>query len=1818
MTTAKREGLNSLVIFRIFYIVFIILVNLGLNSAGAAGVSVSVAPSSASLSAASSPQQFSATVAGSSNTGVTWSISPAVGSISASGLYTPPSVIVSAQTVTVTVTSMADSTQSAAAAIALTPLTIETSPSFITLTSGSQTAQFTVAVTGASNPAVNWTLNPQVGTLTQNGLYTAPASFTAAQTIGVRATSVADPTKFWASGVILSPAVSVSVSPVSVNLTAGAATLQFTAALGGTSNTAVTWSISPQLGSISSAGVYTPPASISAQQTVTVTAVSSADSTKSASAAILLYPAATVSVTPANATIAAGSAQQLSATVAGPSNSSVSWSASPQTGTVSSSGLYTAPATIAAPQNVTVTATSMANPTQTAAAILTLVPLVAIAVSPLSVSLTSAAAPQQFSVSVTNTGNTAVTWSISPQVGSISSSGLYTPPATVSSQQTVTVTAASVAQSSQFATANIALFPPLTVTVAPATASLNSSSAPLQFTATLSGASSVPIVWSISPQVGTISSSGLYTPPSSVTTQQTVTVVATTSVGGTRAGQAAITLSPPVTSGQTLATFQLSELFGASWIDQPIEFRYDGGAPAAGTARMIGPAGAEVPFQWVTSCSDKTAVHGCIAVRGSLPANTTNAWTLQTGAPSATPANPVVQTQAGNNLQVSNGLTGFRLVTQAGNPTPYNLAPIQGIMLQNGTWTGAGSSPNFIYTEAGGGFAGAVGGALTTPAYTTTAYNVTVTDPGPLKFVVKATYTFNRPRYSYGSTLINQAGQGHYTIIFTMYAGSKSILIDEDSDMQFSYYLPLYAQLMPDTARYRGHDALDANGLSDPVCGYEGNLSVSSATNASPIVITAPGDSLSNGQVVSIAGVQGNTAANGQFYVKVTGYSSGQFALYQDVNLTQPVQGNGVYSGGGIAKPAYRGAAGLYPAPDGYLDLTYSANRPAAYICSAASYRKTMVNYPSADHAAGWYSVLYNSTAGPSAPAVGVYEGRFSQQITSAYGPSTPGVYTSNKHWISNTTDGGLQVDNLLRSPSAQTTTLVHRNWAIWVSTQADLLTPSLHQPIADEQNSLTGINLSRLYTYQLVYPDPPGGWQWQYLSAANANRLISWVQNGTQVCGSVNCYYNLLYSSESSQWGRAILNMWQANSSAAVQTALNLAVQVAQNLTHVLAAGDNRFDGNFGYYQLGLQTSPATAVLNAVIMNPNTTPAQKTTAKACLALFGSLFWDDDWWPIDNNSGDSVGLANQIEQYLQYRAQSAAAAGVSQPYLSTMIPTALQYPLDDFSSYFSSTGAAAGSTHYQSAFFEPMILNYLNFSQDGEISMTDPKWSAYANWELSIQTPPEPRFGNIRKGYSNGDGNTEADVRTGMLATALEGANLPLAQNLMWAWQQSNSATTLTEDQQFVTTVVAIDPTINPVQPALGSLNIPGYHTAERHNFATPYETALWFINGGFYSQGGHRHFDDGQISIYANSAPLAIDWNANLYSPETPGRFMHDSVVLDSELSHAWSADGPSLADVSTLLGNPTNTEFTTFQNSTSSTATFTELDGTVWMRTARTMAFDQKYPSIYVYDSFSGPSAGAGKTITWNMMATGAVSTPSGAVTPPARFSAGCQSIAGQLPSSGSLYSLSSGLQQFNFTGVTWPKHATGGIDWDLFVAPTSSSAQFTLGNWGHGCQSSRESSEFQTANGAAFSEIQDILRVHDTGPFTTLILPYRKTEVPARTVTQAACGIQIALASETTCINNSLATFTNGSTSIATVYDSSTQSAFGLTLSGGPQEVVVQTGQIAWTISGVESGTRTLTLPGNWAPNINLTQASPGVYTYSYTGGLQAAPVTITFIP
>ena len=99
------------------------------------------------------------------------------------------------------------------------------------------------------------------------------------------------------SGTGTAQGVAVAVTPTAVSITTGA-TQQFTASVTGTSNTAVTWRASgtgcsvAACGTISSSGLYAAPAVAPSPASVTITASSVADTTKSTSAAVTIAPPA--------------------------------------------------------------------------------------------------------------------------------------------------------------------------------------------------------------------------------------------------------------------------------------------------------------------------------------------------------------------------------------------------------------------------------------------------------------------------------------------------------------------------------------------------------------------------------------------------------------------------------------------------------------------------------------------------------------------------------------------------------------------------------------------------------------------------------------------------------------------------------------------------------------------------------------------------------------------------------------------------------------------------------------------------------------------------------------------------------------------------------------------------------------------------------------------------------------------------------------------------------------------------------------------------------------------------------------------------------------------------------------------------------------------------------------------------------------------------------------------------------------------------------------------------------------------------------------
>src|ERR1700720_3996154 len=174
---------------------------------------------------------------------------------------------------------------------------ITTQPVSQDVTTG-QKATFTVAATGTAPLGYQWRKNGTAISGATSSSYTTPAttasddralfSVVVNNSVGNATSSTATLNVGAAAGV-----VAVQVTPSNVSVPKGS-TQQFAATVTGTSNTAVTWSVTgtgcsgAACGTISGGGLYTPPANMPSPATLRVTGTSVADPTKSASANVTL------------------------------------------------------------------------------------------------------------------------------------------------------------------------------------------------------------------------------------------------------------------------------------------------------------------------------------------------------------------------------------------------------------------------------------------------------------------------------------------------------------------------------------------------------------------------------------------------------------------------------------------------------------------------------------------------------------------------------------------------------------------------------------------------------------------------------------------------------------------------------------------------------------------------------------------------------------------------------------------------------------------------------------------------------------------------------------------------------------------------------------------------------------------------------------------------------------------------------------------------------------------------------------------------------------------------------------------------------------------------------------------------------------------------------------------------------------------------------------------------------------------------------------------------------------------------------------------
>jgi hypothetical protein len=427
---------------------------------------------------------------------------------------------------------------------------------------------------------------------------------------------------------------------------------------------------------------------------------------------------------------------------------------------IANSATYTAPGTAPNPNTVTVTVTPQADPSKKAQATMAIQPGVSVSVSPATATL-AIGHRVTLTVQVNGTSNAGVIWSVNGIAGGNSTFGQicavgsnpcqtvtsttapqidYLVPGAIPSPNPVNATAASAADPTKSASAQITVINHVVVSVQPASVAL----APLAvqgFTASVLGTANQAVVWQVQGTAcsnagacGTVDANGIYTAPGSAPSPDAIRVVAISSDDTSQSGAANVTIS----TGANLLTLHPSSVYAGA--AQGFTLRVDGrgfvaSSPGPGSTLLIGGTVRTTTCSSALECTAPVmaadvAIVGSVSVQIQNPDGTkSNSLTLvvatpnhsdevialSSSAPSATGKNIVVvdPTTAGvsvpgddldlNVAALGTFSTASNSCTLGGNPIPLQRPATGTATADICLFSQAGFDTSMMYAVSGPG-----------------------------------------------------------------------------------------------------------------------------------------------------------------------------------------------------------------------------------------------------------------------------------------------------------------------------------------------------------------------------------------------------------------------------------------------------------------------------------------------------------------------------------------------------------------------------------------------------------------------------------------------------------------------------------------------------------------------------------------------------------------------------------------------------------------------------------------------------------------------------------------------------------------------------------------------------------------------------------------------------------------------------------------------------------------------------------------------------------------------------------------------------------
>ena len=477
----------------------------------------------------------------------------------------------------------------------------------------------------------------------------------------------------------------------------------------------------------------------------------------------------------------------------------------------------------------------------------------------------------------------------------------------------------------------------------------------------------------------------------------------------------------------------------------------------------------------------------------------------------------------------------------------------------------------------------------------------------------------------------------------------------------------------------------------------------------------------------------------------------------------------------------------------------------------------------------GWYWQFYAKDGGPDSPLLGLFGGRASVArdvgeagagLTIHGATRTIGLASSAQH----RTDSG----HVQRKPRFQ--------WGIFAGTKTELRPPEQVQPIARQMNLHAGFNLTKLAAVPADFPDPPQGYGSPFMSRAAADRLRAAVRadaaglHGDGPIGQLG---------RKDPQSRELIEFWAKSSPEARAKIIQRAELLAHDLVSALVHDDGIYNYRLHYWLGGLEMSRMLVWIDQVLGSEQLSTADRAKLKAAAALFAAVLWDNDFVPLDNHHGINLGTPNMPVQQAGYRDQYAVFMAAD-PVMRQRATAAAQRVSQNLRADINEHGSHLACVHYIGASMGPTLTLMQQFQQAGlkDFFRDEPRLTTFAEFLMQCTTPPEPRFGGLRKQIAVGDSANESSELFGQLGTAFAPSNPKLSQRLMGMWRAQGAA----HSSFHGTTALKIDDSLPSEDAHLASASFPGYFTVLRSGWGTSRESAAWLLTGNHYVD--HAHAD--------------------------------------------------------------------------------------------------------------------------------------------------------------------------------------------------------------------------------------------------------------------------------------------------------------------------------------------------------------------------------------